>query len=71
MGKLLFMKCLRCRVAMVYDQFYGPYEQLGGQKCLICGEIVDPPILKNRQLMSAGQGIRCRSDDLRGGHIND
>jgi hypothetical protein len=56
MDKLLFMKCLRCRGVMVYDKFYGLQEHYWGWKCLICGEIVDPVILQNRQLMKAGQG---------------
>jgi hypothetical protein len=60
MDKLLFTKCLRCRGAMVYDKFYGPYEYFWGWKCLICGKIVDPVILENRQLMGAGQGINLR-----------
>ena len=60
MDKLLFMKCLRCMGAMVYDKFYGPHEQFWGWKFLICGEIVDPVILENRQLMRAGQVINSR-----------
>jgi hypothetical protein len=60
MDTLLFMKCLRCRGAMIYDKFYGLQEQFWGWKCLICGEIVDPVILENRQLMRAGQGINVR-----------
>lgn len=40
---------------MSYDKFYGPHEQLWGWKCLICGEIVDPVILGNRQLMRVGR----------------
>jgi hypothetical protein len=60
MDKLLFMKCLRCRGAMIYDKFYGPHEQFWGLKCLICGEIVDPVILENRQLMRSGQVINSR-----------
>ena len=60
MDKLLFIKCLRCRGVMVYDKFYGPHEHYWGWKCLICGEIVDPVILENRQLMRAGQGISLR-----------
>ena len=60
MGKLLFTKCLRCRGAMVYDKFHGSQEQFMGWKCLICGEIVDPVILENRQLMGAGQVINSR-----------
>jgi len=61
MDKLLLMKCLRCSGAMVYDKFYGLQEQFWGWKCLICGEIVDPVILENRQLMKAGQGINVRT----------
>jgi len=60
MDKLLFVKCHRCRGAMVYDKFYGLQEQFWGWKCLICGEIVDPVILENRQLMRAGQVINSR-----------
>jgi hypothetical protein len=57
MDKLLFTKCLRCRGAVVYDKFYSAHGQFWGWKCLICGEIVDPVILENRQLMRADQGI--------------
>ena len=57
MDKVLLTKCLRCRGAMVYDKFYGSQEQFWGWKCLTCGEIVDPVILENRQLMRAEQGI--------------
>ena len=60
MDKLLFMQCLRCRGVMVYDKFYGLYEQFWGLKCLNCGEIVDSVILENRQLMRAGQEINVR-----------
>jgi hypothetical protein len=57
MDKLLFVNCLRCRGAMIHDKFYGFQGQFQGWKCLICGEIVDPIILENRQLMRAGRGI--------------
>jgi hypothetical protein len=60
MDRLSFMKCLRCRDAMVYDKFYGAREQFWGWKCMICGEIVDPVILENRQLMTADQVINVR-----------
>jgi hypothetical protein len=60
MGKSLLTKCLRCWGAVIYDKFYGSQEQFMGWKCLICGEIVDPVILENRQLMRAGQGISLR-----------
>ena len=60
MDRLSFTKCLRCKGAMIYDRFYGLQEQFWGWKCVICGEIVDPVILKNRQLMTAGQVINVR-----------
>jgi hypothetical protein len=60
MDKLLFTKCLRCRGAMVYDKFYGSYDEFWGWRCVICGEVIDPVILENRQLMSSGQGIELR-----------
>ena len=65
MDKLLFMKCFRCRGAMVYDKFYGLQEHYWGWKCLICGEIVDPVILENRQLMREGQVISSRRARMR------
>jgi len=60
MEKMLFMKCLRCRGVMIYHTFYAFQGQFRGWKCLICGEIVDPVILENRQLMNAGQEISLR-----------
>ena len=57
MEKVLLRKCLRCRGALIYDKFYGHHEQFWGWKCLICGEIVDPVILENRQLMRARPGV--------------
>ena len=61
MDKLLLTKCLRCSGAVIYDTFYYSYEQFWGWRCLICGEIVDPVILENRQLMRSGQRINVRS----------
>jgi hypothetical protein len=57
MNRLLLTKCPRCRGTVVYDTFYYSHEQFWGWRCLICGEIVDPVILENRQLMRSGQGI--------------
>ncbi len=57
MEKSLPRKCLRCRGALIYDKFYGHHEQFWGWKCLICGEIVDPVILENRQLMRARPAV--------------
>ena len=60
MDRLLFTKCLRCNGGMVYAKFYGPHEQSWGWRCVICGEIVDPVILENRELMRVGQGKNLR-----------
>ena len=57
MDQLLLTKCFRCNGAVIYDKFYGPYDHFWGWKCLMCGEIIDPVILANRQLMRTGQGI--------------
>jgi hypothetical protein len=51
------MKCIRCGGAMIYERFYGLTEEFGGFKCVICGEVIDPLILQNRQMMRAGQEI--------------
>jgi hypothetical protein len=46
------MKCLRCGGAMFMDKFYSPNDCFWGLKCVICGEIIDPLILKNRLSMN-------------------
>jgi len=60
MDKSLLGKCPRCRGTITYDKFYGSHEQFWGWKCLICGEIIDPVILANRQLTRSGQKINAR-----------
>ena len=60
MGELTFSRCERCKGAMVYDKFCGAQEQFWGWKCVICGEILDPVILENRQLMRSGQETNLR-----------
>ena len=57
MDKTLITKCFRCSGAITYEKFYGLDEQFWGWKCLICGEIFDPVIMDNRQLMRSGQGV--------------
>jgi hypothetical protein len=57
MDNALYTKCLRCNGAVIYDKFYDRHEQFWGWRCLICGDIVDPIILKNRQLTKAGREI--------------
>jgi hypothetical protein len=66
MDKVPHAKCLRCGGAMIYDKFYGSFEQFWGWKCLICGDIVDPIIMKNRQLSKGGRGL----PELRGSKQN-
>lgn len=62
MDGLLLAKCHRCRGAMAYEKIYSSHGEYWGWKCLICGEIVDPVILKNRQAMIAGQEITVRRE---------
>jgi hypothetical protein len=52
-----YTRCIRCGGAMAYEIFYGSNESFWGFKCVICGEIVDPVILQDRQMVSAGQEI--------------
>lgn len=60
MNKLLLTKCFRCRGALTYEKFYGNDDAFWGWKCLICGEIIDPVILANRQLMNADEGLKAQ-----------
>ncbi|MCL5807569.1 MAG: hypothetical protein M1418_03265 [Deltaproteobacteria bacterium] len=54
MGRSPYSRCSRCGGNMVQESFFGLDEQFTGLKCVICGEVIDPVILKNRQLMKAG-----------------
>ena len=47
------MNCPRCRGLMVRDDFLDLQDEVGqrwfvARRCLICGEVLDPVILKNR-----------------------
>ena len=42
------MKCNRCNGSMIYEKFYGDGETFFGWRCVVCGEIIDQVILKNR-----------------------
>jgi hypothetical protein len=55
MDKIIIKKCVRCNGALTYDKFYSSYGNFWGWKCLNCGDIIDPVILNNRQMMLAGQ----------------
>ncbi len=48
------MRCMRCRGLMVRDQFYDMLDDSGylsfyGWRCVCCGNVLDPLILKNRR----------------------
>jgi hypothetical protein len=51
------MRCHRCGSLMISQRFYGHQEVFWGQRCISCGEIVDPIILENRIAM-VGSSIR-------------
>ena len=43
------MKCNRCGGLMCYEKFISQtFENYSGWRCIVCGEIVDEVILKNR-----------------------
>lgn len=62
MEKKPIKKCLRCNGAMIHDKFYCSHGQFWGWRCVICGEIVDPVILDNRQSSRAGQEMSFLGD---------
>lgn len=43
-----FMKCPRCNGAMVYERFQDMLDLFYAWRCLNCGEIVDPVVVRNR-----------------------
>ncbi len=47
------MQCTRCQGTMVIDYFLDMEESgevwMPGWRCLMCGEVIDPLILKHRQ----------------------
>lgn len=51
------MNCPRCEGLMVRDDFLGLQDEMGqytfaAWRCLICGEVLDPVILKHRSATS-------------------
>ncbi len=42
------MKCHRCKGPMICEKFYDGNEEFFGWRCIVCGEIIDDVILKNR-----------------------
>ncbi|MCA9473254.1 MAG: hypothetical protein MRJ96_03525 [Nitrospirales bacterium] len=51
------MNCTRCQGTMVIDYFLDMEESgeiwMPGWRCLMCGEVIDPLILKHRQAQRA------------------
>lgn len=52
------MRCARCQGLMVQDRFYDLLDDCGlvsltAWRCVCCGNVVDPTILKNRQKLRA------------------
>jgi hypothetical protein len=55
MKKSPYLRCSCCGGNMVYESFFGLNEQFTGLKCIICGDVIDPVILQNREQMKRGQ----------------
>ena len=55
------MHCTRCQGTMVMDYFLDMEESgevwMPGWRCVICGEVVDPLILKHRQAQQAQEEL--------------
>ena len=47
---------------MAHENFYDPHEQFWGWRCILCGEIVDQVILKNRKWTKKG-GERRKEEE--------
>ncbi|HUJ79415.1 MAG TPA: hypothetical protein VLY45_03755 [Nitrospiria bacterium] len=48
------MNCPRCKGVMALERFCDLYDETGelcfmGWRCITCGEVVDPVIVRNRQ----------------------
>lgn len=54
MEKSPYSRCSRCGGNMIHESFFGPIDHFTGLKCVICGDVIDPVILQNRQLTKAG-----------------
>ncbi|RMG60910.1 MAG: hypothetical protein D6713_01540 [Deltaproteobacteria bacterium] len=42
------MKCPRCNGLMIYERYQDMLEVFYAWRCVICGEVVDDVVLKNR-----------------------
>jgi len=48
---------------MIHQDFYSVNDHFSGWRCVICGEIVDEVILKNRKWMNVGMQSRVKRED--------
>ena len=64
------MHCSRCKGLMVTEQGFNPMRgssesEVSLQRCVQCGEVLDPVILQNRQLrLGADLGRTCEGRPL-------
>ncbi len=42
------MRCHRCRGSMIYEKFHDEDDEYFAWRCIVCGEMIDHVILKNR-----------------------
>ncbi len=54
------MNCPRCHSVMALERFCDLYDETGqlcfmGWRCLSCGEVIDPVIVRNRQRRQKSQ----------------
>jgi uncharacterized Zn finger protein len=59
------MHCSRCHGTMTLERFCDQYDETGqlcfmGWRCLTCGEVVDPVIMRNRRERAATVSKRHR-----------
>jgi phage major head subunit gpT-like protein len=59
------MNCPRCNGMMMVDKYLDLHDDTGeisfnAWRCLVCGEVVDPVILKNREKRPAPMNPRNR-----------
>lgn len=53
------MKCPRCNGLMIYERYQDMLEVFYAWRCVICGEVLDDVVIKNRDEKS-GKHQRCR-----------
>jgi hypothetical protein len=58
------LRCHRCGSLMIFQKFYGHHEVFWGQRCICCGDIVDPITMENRIAM-AGRSLRRQDERIK------